>query len=61
MTLDEAINYYGGRKIDLAKALGISASAITLWGESIPMLRQFQIESLTRGRLKADRKPLSVA
>lgn len=59
MTIDEAIKFYGGRKGDLAKALGISAAAVTQWGETLPMLRQYQIESLTRGRLKADKKPVA--
>lgn len=53
MKTQEAIQHFGGRKIDLAKAIGVSPSAITQWGEVPPMLRQFQIERITGGKLKA--------
>ncbi|MCL7941193.1 Cro/CI family transcriptional regulator [Halomonas sp. ATCH28] len=54
MKTQDAIEYYGGKKIDLAKALGISPSAVTMWGDKVPLLRQYQLERLTKGRLKAD-------
>lgn len=53
MTTQEAVAYFGGKKIDLAKALGIRPSAVTMWGDEIPMLRQYQIEHLTKGELQA--------
>lgn len=56
MTTQEAVNYFGGRKIDLARALGIRPSAVTMWGNEIPLLRQYQIEHLTKGALKAKTK-----
>lgn len=54
MKTSDAIQFYGGTKMALSKALGVSPSAITQWGEDIPLLRQYQIERLTKGKLKAD-------
>ena len=54
MKTDDAIKFFGGKKIELAKALGLSPSAITQWGETVPELRQFQLERLTKGKLKAE-------
>ncbi|QJQ93941.1 MULTISPECIES: Cro/CI family transcriptional regulator [Halomonadaceae] len=55
MTTSEAIKHYGGKKIELARALGLSPSAITQWGESVPILRQYELERLTKGKLKVDK------
>jgi len=54
MTTQDAIDYYGGKKIDIAKALRISPAAVTMWGDKIPLLRQYQLEKLTNGKLKAE-------
>ena len=53
MTTDEAIRHYGS-KAKLAAALGIWPHGIYRWGESPPILRQYQIEKLTRRELVAD-------
>ncbi|WP_081008795.1 Cro/CI family transcriptional regulator [Pseudomonas savastanoi] len=37
----------------LAKALKITYEAVRQWGEEIPELRQYQLEKLTNGKLKA--------
>lgn len=55
MKLDDAINYFGSKK-KLAEALSIGRSAITNWGDEIPEARQYQIQILTKGKLKADLK-----
>lgn len=52
MTLDQAIRHYGNRN-RLAQVLGVSRQAVCAW-RTIPPLRQLQIQSATRGRLKAD-------
>lgn len=39
----------------VAKALGIRQSSVAVWGEYPPLLRQYQIEVLTQGLLKAER------
>ena len=56
MTKQEAIEHFGGKAINLANALGIKPSSVTQWGDEIPEVRQYQIEVLTDGKLKAERK-----
>ncbi|WP_341520738.1 Cro/CI family transcriptional regulator [Pseudomonas sp. G.S.17] len=53
MNTDQAVSHFGSKK-KLADALDISPSAVTLWGEVIPRLRQFQIQMLTGGTLTAE-------
>lgn len=53
MTTVDAIKFFGGRK-KLAEALGIWPHSTYGWGVTPPMLRQFQLQRLTRGRLTAD-------
>ena len=54
MKKSDAIKHFG-RKIDLAKALGVSPAAITQWPEeNIPMRRQYELERITGGQLKAN-------
>ncbi|MBB3103765.1 Cro/CI family transcriptional regulator [Azomonas macrocytogenes] len=55
MKTTDATAYFGSKK-KLAEALGISPSAVTMWGSVIPELRQFQLERLTNGALKASSK-----
>lgn len=55
MKLNEVADFFGGKK-KLADALGIFPSAVTQWGNSVPVGRQYQIEVLTKGRFKAARK-----
>lgn len=56
MTTQEAVNFYG-TKAEIAKALGIDKAAISQWGEFPPLGRQYEIQSLTKGKLKASPKP----
>lgn len=55
MKLNEVAEFFGGKK-KLADALGIYPSAVTQWGETVPLSRQYQIEVMTGGRFKAVRK-----
>lgn len=52
MTKDDAINYFGSQAA-LADALGIKQPSVAEW-DSVPDLRQLQLEILTHGKLKAD-------
>lgn len=52
MNTTEAIKHFGS-KTKLAAALGIYPSAVTQWGEEVPTARQYQIQVLTKGKLKA--------
>lgn len=56
MNTAQAVAHFGSKK-KLAEALGISPSAVTLWADTIPTLRQFQIQMLTSGDLKAEAEP----
>lgn len=54
MSFDQAVAYYGSQS-KLAEALGISKAAVSKWTTAaIPMLRQYQLEKMTGGKLKAD-------
>lgn len=55
MKTKEAADFFGSKK-KLAIALGISPSAVTMWGDDVPELRQYQIERLTKGKLKRSNK-----
>jgi|19_taG_2_1085344.scaffolds.fasta_scaffold44873_3 DNA invertase Pin-like site-specific DNA recombinase len=52
MQLTEAIKFFGSKQ-KIATALNIHRSAVTNWGSEIPLARQFQIQILTKNKLKA--------
>lgn len=49
----DVIDYFGGVG-SAAKALGITSNAVSQWDDAVPLLRQYQIERVTSGKLKAD-------
>lgn len=51
MKTKSAAEFFGSKK-KLAEALGISPSAVTMWGDEVPELRQYQIERITKGKVK---------
>ncbi len=53
MTKDEAIAALGGTQVKAAAALGITQGSIAGWGDTVPPMRQLQIEALTGGKLRA--------
>ena len=55
MTKQQVIEHYGSMYAT-AKALGISHQAVQKWGEYPPAMRQFQLEIMTDGKLKATRR-----
>jgi len=55
MKTQDAIDYYGGRDA-LARALGLDRTATYHWGDEVPELRQYQLQVLTEGGLKASRR-----
>ncbi|UJW20801.1 MULTISPECIES: Cro/CI family transcriptional regulator [Pseudomonas] len=55
MNIEDAVKYFGSKK-KLADALGIRPSAVTQWGDDIPAIRQFQIQVISKNKLKADQK-----
>lgn len=60
MNTDQAVAHFGSKK-KLADALGISPGAVTLWKNVIPLLRQYQIQTVTDGALQVDRVPAVTA
>ena len=53
MKTQDVIDFFGSRE-KVAEALGIeSVSSISHWKEYVPLLRQYQIEVLTKGALTA--------
>jgi hypothetical protein len=61
MRTKTAIDHFGGKPSELAKALGISPSAVSQWGDVVPELRQLQLEKITNGALTAESKTQSEA
>ena len=58
MTKKQAIKHFGSISA-LARALGVTYEAVRQWGEVIPELRQYQLEHLTGGALKATPKKVA--
>ena len=54
MNTQDAVKHYGTKRA-LAEALGISRAAVSLWGDTVPEARQWQLQILTDGALKAQR------
>jgi len=52
MKKKDAIEHFGS-VADLAKTLGITPEAIYQWGDDVPEGRAFQIDVLTKGKLRA--------
>lgn len=55
MTKNQAIEHFG-TQVALAKALGIEQPSVAGWGEYPPALRQLQIEKVTGGKLRAEKR-----
>jgi hypothetical protein len=53
MKTDQAISHFGSYAA-LAAALGIDQSAVRHWRGSVPLLRQYQLQVITDGKLVAD-------
>lgn len=53
MTLTDVLNHFKARPSDLADMLGVTRGAVSQWKDGIPDARQWQIEAITKGALKA--------
>lgn len=56
MLTKQAIKHFGSAA-KLARNLGISRQSVHDWGDEVPEVRQYQIEVLTNGALRAKRPP----
>ncbi|OPE08955.1 Cro/CI family transcriptional regulator [Pseudomonas aeruginosa] len=52
MNMSDAIRHFGSKK-KLAEALRIRPSAVTQWGQTIPLARQYQLQVISKNKLKA--------
>lgn len=55
MTTLEVIKFFG-TKAEVSRALGCTKSCVTMWGDEPPQSRQWQIQVLTKGKLKVSPK-----
>lgn len=55
MQTKDVISHFGDQ-VKAASALGITPSAISQWGDAPPMVRQYQIQVITKGKLKVSAK-----
>jgi len=53
MKTQDAVKHFG-TYAKVGEALGISKQAVFKWGEKVPPRRQYEIEMLTDGALRAD-------
>lgn len=60
MRKSDVIDYFGSITA-VAEALEITTQYVSMWPEVVPRSRQWQIEVLTGGKLKAQRKLASKA
>lgn len=49
MTTKEALAMFGGSRRKLAEALGITTQAVAQWGDTVPLLREYQIREIVNG------------
>lgn len=52
--LKSDLKKYYGSFVKAARALGVSPSAISQWGDVIPEKQAYRLEILTRGKLSVD-------
>lgn len=52
MKTADVVGYFGTQE-QVAAALGISQAAVSQWGDNVPLRRAYEIEQITRGKLKA--------
>ena len=60
MLKQNVVSHFGG-VTKVADALGITKGSVSQWGETVPLLRAYQIERLTNGALKAEEPELKEA
>jgi len=63
MTIDQALKYAGGRQTHLAALLGVTGQVVNQWVKrgAISPLAQYELEYVSHGYLKADKRPHIVA
>jgi DNA-binding transcriptional regulator YdaS (Cro superfamily) len=56
MTPKDVVEHFGGTQVKAAAALGISQASVSEWFQIgyVPLGRQYELQVLTGGRLRAD-------
>lgn len=54
MLKSDAVAHFRSQRA-VADVLGISEQAVSMWGDLVPEGRAYQLELLTKGKLRADR------
>lgn len=54
MRTEDAVSFFGTKK-RIAELLGIQPTAISQWGETIPLISAMRLEDLSYGNLKVDK------
>jgi transcriptional repressor of cell division inhibition gene dicB len=54
MKKSDVIDHFGGSQIKVAKALGITKSAVSQWKEVIPEGAAYKLQVMTAGVLRVD-------
>jgi prolyl-tRNA editing enzyme YbaK/EbsC (Cys-tRNA(Pro) deacylase) len=52
MYLNKVVSYFGGKKINIAKKLGVTTGYVSQWGEIIPESMATKLAVITDGKLK---------
>ncbi|OLF82683.1 hypothetical protein AWH63_06675 [Marinobacter sp. C18] len=56
MTLTDVLEHFKVKPSELAEKLGVTPGAISQWKDGIPEGRQWQIQLMTDGALKASKR-----
>ncbi len=54
MRKDQVIEHFDGKQVLVARALRLTSSAISQWGDIIPEAQAMKLERLTKGALVYD-------
>jgi len=52
MRLNKVVSYFGGKKVNIAKKLGVTTGYVSQWGEIIPEPMATKLAVITNGKLK---------
>jgi hypothetical protein len=52
MYLNSVVSFFGGKKINVAKKLGVTTGYVSQWGDIIPEPMATKLSLLTGGKLK---------
>jgi hypothetical protein len=54
MYLNNVVAFFGGKKVNIARKLGVTTGYVSQWGDIIPEPMATKLSLLTKGKLKYD-------